>query len=110
MATAILFGKVGRIQSHAHLSFSNTVCLQYAEVDADMWDEESSDSDCESNHNMSEEDEEVAQAGDVPGRTVSFHKEVKAPTHSLGKKTLVNRRNHILHLANYLTSTDPFCK
>jgi len=27
--TAILFGKVGRIQSHAQVSFSNVICIQY---------------------------------------------------------------------------------
>jgi len=32
--TAILFGKVGRIQSHAQVSFSNVICIQYGNVAA----------------------------------------------------------------------------
>jgi len=32
--TAILFGKVGRIQSHAQVSFSNVICIQHGNVAA----------------------------------------------------------------------------
>ena len=36
-----------RAQSHAHLTFANAVCLQYAEVEVDHFvDDESTDSDC----------------------------------------------------------------
>ncbi|KAL7540313.1 hypothetical protein ACHAXR_010015, partial [Thalassiosira sp. AJA248-18] len=49
MCAAILFGKVNRVQSHAHISFANAVCLQYEEVDLNQFvDLPSSDSDCES--------------------------------------------------------------
>ena len=33
MCAAILFGKVNRVQSHANIVFSNSVCLQYEEVE-----------------------------------------------------------------------------
>jgi len=74
MCAAILFGKVNRIQSHAHLTFANTVCLQYADVDSDFVDEDSSDSDCDSNSdgsmNITEQNgEEKIKA---VGRRVTF--------------------------------------
>mmetsp|Transcript_7881 Transcript_7881/g.17750 ORF Transcript_7881/g.17750 Transcript_7881/m.17750 type:complete len:592 (+) Transcript_7881:47-1822(+) len=48
MCAAILFGKVNRVQSHAHLAFANAVCLQYEEVDMNQFvDDDSSDSDCD---------------------------------------------------------------
>lgn len=48
MCAAILFGKVNRVQSHAHLTFANAVCLQYEDVELDQFvDEDSSDSDCD---------------------------------------------------------------
>lgn len=49
MCAAILFGKVNRVQSHAHITFANAVCLQYEEVDDDndVVDDDSSDSDCD---------------------------------------------------------------
>mmetsp|Transcript_29439 Transcript_29439/g.62539 ORF Transcript_29439/g.62539 Transcript_29439/m.62539 type:complete len:553 (-) Transcript_29439:137-1795(-) len=46
MCAAILFGKVNRVQSHAHLTFAYAVCLQYESVDLDEYvDEALSDSD-----------------------------------------------------------------
>ncbi len=46
MCTAIMFGKVHRIQSHhAHLIFCNAVCLQYEEVESDDDDDDGSGSD-----------------------------------------------------------------
>lgn len=48
MCAAIMFGKVNRVQSHAHLTFANAVCLQYEDVDLDTFvDDDSSDSDCD---------------------------------------------------------------
>ena len=48
MCAAILFGKVNRVQSHAHLSFANAVCLQYEEVDNNLFvDDDASASDCD---------------------------------------------------------------
>lgn len=41
MCTAVMFGKVHRIQSHhAHLIFCNAVCLQYEEVEPDDVDDD----------------------------------------------------------------------
>ena len=49
MCAAIMFGKVNRVQSHAHLTFANAVCLQNEDVDLDTFvDDDSSDSDCDS--------------------------------------------------------------
>ncbi len=46
MCAAILFGKVNRVQSHAYLTFGNTVCLQYEHVDNNLLvDDDNSDSD-----------------------------------------------------------------
>jgi hypothetical protein len=50
MCAAILFGKVNRVQSHANLIFSNSVCLQYEwveEEDEDENEEEDDDDDRE---------------------------------------------------------------
>jgi len=43
MCAAILFGKVNRVQSHANLIFSNSVCLQYEWVEEEDEDEEDVD-------------------------------------------------------------------
>jgi len=43
MCAAILFGKVNRVQSHANIVFSNSVCLQYEEVEE--FDEEDDEED-----------------------------------------------------------------
>jgi len=43
MCAAILFGKVNRVQSHANIVFSNSVCLQYEEVEE--FDEEEDEED-----------------------------------------------------------------
>ena len=94
MAAAILFGKVSRIQSHAHLTFSNGVCLQYAEVDFDFCDEESSDSDCDTNHHIDriqeddtlEDPAETTVSKSVDRRRSSI---VRTP----GKMKLVKGRN-----------------
>lgn len=46
MCAAILFGKVNRVQSHANIVFSNSVCLQYEEVEEfDEDDEEEHEED-----------------------------------------------------------------
>ena len=59
MCAAILFGKVNRVQSHAHLSFANAVCLQYEEVDNNFFvDDDTSDSDCDGCDTLEEEEEE----------------------------------------------------
>ena len=59
MCAAILFGKVNRVQSHAHLSFANAVCLQYEEVDNNLFvDDDASDSDCDGCGTLEEEDGE----------------------------------------------------
>ena len=59
MCAAILFGKVNRVQSHAHLSFANAVCLQYEEVDNNLFvDDDASDSDCDGCDTLEEEEEE----------------------------------------------------
>ncbi|KAL7545275.1 hypothetical protein ACHAWF_008623 [Thalassiosira exigua] len=49
VCTSILFGKVNRIQSHAHLTFANAVCLQYEEVElnSELVDGDMTDSDLE---------------------------------------------------------------
>lgn len=58
MCAAILFGKVNRVQSHAHLTFANAVCLQYEDVDSGQYvDDDSSDSDFEVD-TIEEEDDE----------------------------------------------------
>mmetsp|Transcript_20762 Transcript_20762/g.41122 ORF Transcript_20762/g.41122 Transcript_20762/m.41122 type:complete len:574 (-) Transcript_20762:278-1999(-) len=45
MCTAVMFGKVHRIQSHhAHLIFCNAVCLQYEEVESDDVDDDENES------------------------------------------------------------------
>mmetsp|Transcript_1806 Transcript_1806/g.3052 ORF Transcript_1806/g.3052 Transcript_1806/m.3052 type:complete len:679 (+) Transcript_1806:263-2299(+) len=46
MCAAILFGKVNRVQSHANIVFSNSVCLQYEEVEEfDVEEEDDEDED-----------------------------------------------------------------
>ena len=75
MCAAILFGKVNRVQSHAHLSFANAVCLQYEEVDNNLFvDDDASDSDCDGCGTLEEEEGEnvksnssfVEQMSDCP--------------------------------------------
>ena len=75
MCAAILFGKVNRVQSHAHLSFANAVCLQYEEVDNNLFvDDDASDSDCDGSDTLEEEKKEnvksnssfVEQMSDCP--------------------------------------------
>ena len=68
MGAAILFGKVNRVQSHAHLTFSNTICLQYAEVDLDFVDEDSDDSDCKSDTGIAT----VEESGDEEPKNVGY--------------------------------------
>ena len=58
MCAAILFGKVNRVQSHANIIFSNSVCLQYEEVEEDddydiMEDDEEDDDDSGGKLNIS---------------------------------------------------------
>ena len=70
MCAAILFGKVNRVQSHAHLTFANAVCFQYEELDLDQFvDDDSSDSDLDDC--LTEEDEEDKKE-DNDDRRVSF--------------------------------------
>ena len=70
MGAAILFGKVNRVQSHAHLTFANAVCLQYEELDCDQFvDGDSSDSDLDDC--LTEEDDEDKKE-DNDDRKVSF--------------------------------------
>lgn len=87
MCAAIMFGKVNRVQSHAHLTFANAVCLQYEEVDTNQFvDDYSSDSDCECDVIM-EEDDEVSDEkkavingsryGRKPPRTTVFREQFK---------------------------------
>ena len=45
MCGAILFGKVSRVQSHAHLTFANAICLQCEKHKDDIVDDCSFDSD-----------------------------------------------------------------
>lgn len=45
MCGAILFGKVARVQSHAHLTFANAICLQCEKNEEDFVDDCSTDSD-----------------------------------------------------------------
>jgi len=75
MCAAILFGKVNRVQSHAHLSFANAVCLQYEEVDNNLFvDDDASGSDCDGCDTLEEEEGEnvksnssfVEQMSDCP--------------------------------------------
>jgi len=49
MCAAIMFGKVNRVQAHAHLSFANAVCLQYEDVETktQFVDDYTTDSDCD---------------------------------------------------------------
>ena len=60
MCAAILFGKVNRVQSHANIVFSNSICLQYEEVD-DFDEEEATMEGGEE-----EEDEEEGRVEDDP--------------------------------------------
>ncbi|KAL7493482.1 hypothetical protein ACHAWT_006030 [Skeletonema menzelii] len=60
MCAAILFGKVNRVQSHANIVFSNSVCLQYEEVEEDDDEEE-------------EEDDEIFRS--IPPMTVLTRKD-----------------------------------
>mmetsp|Transcript_8269 Transcript_8269/g.15478 ORF Transcript_8269/g.15478 Transcript_8269/m.15478 type:complete len:546 (-) Transcript_8269:135-1772(-) len=57
MCAAILFGKVNRVQSHAHLTFANAVCLQYEDGGIELVDDDLSDSDCDVNDSEVEEGE-----------------------------------------------------
>ena len=57
MCAAILFGKVNRVQSHANLIFSNSICLQYEEVEEDDDDDD--------------DDEEVDPIRTPPRRIIS---------------------------------------
>ena len=64
MCAAILFGKVNRVQSHAHITFANAVCLQYEELHTNILiDSDASDSDCDD----SEEDADTSVKGDNIG-------------------------------------------
>lgn len=49
MCAAILFGKVNRVQSHANLIFSNSVCMQYEEVQVDAGDDDGTNIDANPN-------------------------------------------------------------
>jgi len=61
MCAAILFGKVNRVQSHAHITFANAVCLQYEELHTNILiDSDASDSDCDD----SEVDADTSVKGD----------------------------------------------
>lgn len=54
-----MFGKVNRVQSHAHLQFCNAVCLQYEDTNSDSFvgDDTNSDSDSDDGSIVTEEDE-----------------------------------------------------
>lgn len=87
MGAAILFGKVNRIESHAHLTFANSVCLQYAEVDSDFVDEDSSDSDCESvGSGIEEEGDEETQTNGRPSVTRGSKLKTRMPRKSFMEK------------------------
>ena len=65
MCAAILFGKVNRVQSHANIVFSNSVCLQYEEVEEEDDDDDDED----------EGDEEIFRARSVPPMTILTRKD-----------------------------------
>mmetsp|Transcript_35434 Transcript_35434/g.60199 ORF Transcript_35434/g.60199 Transcript_35434/m.60199 type:complete len:565 (-) Transcript_35434:225-1919(-) len=83
MCAAILFGKVNRVQSHAHLTFANTVCLQYEEVDSCQYvDDDLSDSDIEPSsvdEVILKELEGKDQADEKDDRTVKFTDSTESP-------------------------------
>jgi len=64
MCAAILFGKVNRVQSHANIVFSNSVCLQYEEVE-EFDDEEDEEEMEEDDDEM--EDEELSNKLNLSG-------------------------------------------
>eukprot|EP00574_Skeletonema_japonicum_P005377 CAMPEP_0201721260 /NCGR_PEP_ID=MMETSP0593-20130828/5970_1 /ASSEMBLY_ACC=CAM_ASM_000672 /TAXON_ID=267983 /ORGANISM="Skeletonema japonicum, Strain CCMP2506" /LENGTH=475 /DNA_ID=CAMNT_0048212035 /DNA_START=32 /DNA_END=1459 /DNA_ORIENTATION=- len=66
MCAAILFGKVNRVQSHANIMFSNSVCLQYEWVEED--DEEDEAEEVED-----DDDDDVFRS--IPPQTITTHKE-----------------------------------
>jgi len=77
MCAAILFGKVNRVQAHAHVCFANAVCLQYEEIDTNVLvDDDASDSDTDCDI-LKEVNEEKAIESTVRNiamlRQVSFH-------------------------------------
>jgi hypothetical protein len=65
MCAAILFGKVNRVQSHANIVFSNSVCLQYEEVEEDDDDDDEEE----------EGDEELFRPRSVPPMTILTRKD-----------------------------------
>lgn len=64
MCAAILFGKVNRVQSHANIMFSNSVCLQYEWVE-----EEDDDDDEEEEH----EDDDIFRS--LPPQSITTHQD-----------------------------------
>jgi len=67
MCAAILFGKVNRVQSHAHLTFAHAVCLQFEDGGIELVDDDSSDSDVDDS-----EDEEKEKKNGSDGPSVGF--------------------------------------
>ena len=77
MCAAILFGKVNRVQAHAHICFANVVCLQYEDIDTNVLvDDDASDSDTDCDI-LKEVNEEKAIESTVRNiailRQASFH-------------------------------------
>ena len=73
MCAAILFGKVNRVQSHAHVTFANVACLQYEDVDADQFvDDDSSDSDCDDALEQVVEEEEAEEENTSEKKTNKY--------------------------------------
>lgn len=75
MCAAILFGKVNRVQSHAHLTFANAVCLQYESVDVHQFvDDDSTDSDCEDFEEVEDGNHDKEEHWNKSVRIASSHK------------------------------------